>query len=335
MFFLIAESTGIYEYLMAPPLEGTILRSIGLQFQHHPWAGLRLWDLGQPFFMFISGVAMAFSYGKRWELGEEKSVTLRRALKRSWLLFLIGWALYFVLPVEGNPGGAFLLDMLPQLAFASLLAYLLMRRSWRAQISVSLGLLVLTEFLYRIWPVPGFDQPFTPDLNFGSWLDIQALGKLPVGHWVAFNIIPLAAFTIWGVVAGQMLRGPKAGSRKLRLLVVAGSGSIAAGLALSLVTPVIRRISTSSFVILAGGFCMLALALAFWIVESGLDRKWAAFFAIVGMNPLFIYLFSQSGGAAWLRGLVEPLTMGAFIWAGKWPAEFVTSLAALSLLRGL
>jgi predicted acyltransferase len=210
-----------------------------------------------------------------------------------------------------------------------------MSRPPRVQIYVSLGLLALTEFLYRIWPVPGFDQPFTPDRNFGSWLDIQVMGKLPVRHWVAFNIVPLAVFTIWGVVAGSMLRKPRAGSQKMRMLAAAGSGSVAAGLALSLVTPVIRRVSTSSFVILTGGLCLLALALAYWLVERGLDGKWATFFAIVGMNPLFIYLFTQSGGAAWLRGLAEPLTMGSFIWMGKWPAELITSLAVLSLLWSL
>ncbi len=83
MFFLIAEATGLYELLVAPAFEGTIVHTIGLQFQHHPWNGLRLWDLGQPFFMFISGVAMFFSYTRRWEEGERWRDSLLHALRRS------------------------------------------------------------------------------------------------------------------------------------------------------------------------------------------------------------------------------------------------------------
>src|SRR5207302_6959114 len=53
MFFLIAESTSIYDHLVDPALGGTVLSTIGTQFHHHPWNGLRFWDLIQPFFMFI------------------------------------------------------------------------------------------------------------------------------------------------------------------------------------------------------------------------------------------------------------------------------------------
>ena len=55
MFLLIGESTHIYDLLVAPALNGTLISTIGLQFHHHPWNGLRFWDLIQPFFMFIVG----------------------------------------------------------------------------------------------------------------------------------------------------------------------------------------------------------------------------------------------------------------------------------------
>ncbi|MGB8959564.1 MAG: hypothetical protein WCC00_11215, partial [Candidatus Aminicenantales bacterium] len=61
MFLLIGTATGFYDLLMAPALDGTILHTLGLQFRHTPWHGLTMFDLGQPFFMFISGVAMVFS----------------------------------------------------------------------------------------------------------------------------------------------------------------------------------------------------------------------------------------------------------------------------------
>ena len=47
MFLLIAESTGIYDLLIAPEFNGTFIGAIGTQFHHHPWNGLRFWDLAE------------------------------------------------------------------------------------------------------------------------------------------------------------------------------------------------------------------------------------------------------------------------------------------------
>lgn len=169
MFLLIAEATGIYELLVDPAVKGTFLQAIGTQFQHHPWNGLRFWDLIQPFFMFIVGVAMPFSYGKRWEQGAGWGATFRHALQRSFLLLLFGWALYCI-----EPGRLTfeLWNVLAQLSFTCLVAFLMMRRSAPTQIVFTLGLLVLTEALYRLWAAPGFSQAFVPDHNFGSYVDM-------------------------------------------------------------------------------------------------------------------------------------------------------------------
>src|SRR4030042_5513263 len=140
LFLLIGTATGFYDLLAAPALDGTTLHVLGLQFQPPPWHGLRLFDLGQPLFMFISGVAMVFSYEKRWERGESWGTTFGQALRRSFLLFALGWALYLVGSDAGSFKGAFLLDILPQLAFAGLVAFLLIGRPVQTQAGVALGL---------------------------------------------------------------------------------------------------------------------------------------------------------------------------------------------------
>lgn len=73
------------------------------------------------------------------------------------------------------------------------------------QISFSIGLLLLTELLYRCWWVNGLTQPFPPDKNFGAWMDLLLMRQLSGGHWVAINALPTAAHTIWDVIAGQLL----------------------------------------------------------------------------------------------------------------------------------
>lgn len=335
MFFLIAEATGLYNLLTDAGTRGAAFLAIGRQFQHHPWNGLRAWDLGQPFFMFISGLTMYFSYNRRWEKGERWVITFIHALRRSILLFSLGWAIYRIVPVEDNPHGAFLYDMLPQLAFASLVAFLMMRRSVSQQLMLAFGLIAITELLYRLWAMPGFDQPFVPGHNFGSYIDRLIMGGLSGGHWVAFNIVPSTAFVIWGVLVGRLLRRPGQQAHKIRTMLAIGLGGVAVGLALSSFTPIIRRICTNSFVIMSGGFCLLAFALAYWLMDVLKIRIGATFFVAVGMNPLFIYLFAQTGGADWLRQIAAPFSSGLFGWAGEWPAEFVAALVTLGLMWGI
>ena len=316
MFFLIGEATGIYRLLLAPQLGTGIIHFIGSQFSHHPWNGLRLWDLGQPLFMFISGVAMVFAYNKRWDRGEAWRASLGHALGRSFVLFVLGWAMSHISPMEDGPGNLFLVDVLPQLAFASLITFFLLKKPVRVQAGVALALLVVTELLYRLWPISGFDQPFVPDHNFGSFIDVSIFGSMSEGHWVSFNMIPAAAHTIMGSLAGQYLRDSKRQLKALKKLVLAGFLCAASGLLLSTMTPIIKRICTSSFVLVTGGLCFLALAFSFWLCPDG-NSKGPPILCGRRMNPIFIYTFALSGGGDWLRHISEPFVRGIFGWSGE------------------
>jgi predicted acyltransferase len=329
MFLLIGESTLLYEHLRDPRLGGTILHVIGTQLDHHPWAGLRFWDLVQPFFMFIVGVALVFSVVKREERGEERARITRHVIIRSLVLLLLGWALYCIGP--GRITFRFQ-NVLAQLGVTYPIAYFLMRRRPRTQLAWSLALIILTEIIYRVFWVPGYNQPFVPDHNFGSWVDMLISGELSADHWVSFNAIPTAAHTIWGVLAGQTLRSGLPPGKKIRVLAFAGFVGVAAGFALTAVSPMIKRICTSSFILASGGFCLLALAFSYWMIDVRGFRKGTAFFNIVGMNSLFIYLFTESGGTAWVTKLVRPFTMVLFGWTGALGAEIFMSLAAWAVL---
>jgi predicted acyltransferase len=329
MFLLIGESTLLYERLRDPSLGGSILHAIGTQLDHHPWNGLRFWDLVQPFFMFIVGVALALSTANREARGESRGRITRHAIRRAVLLLVIGWALYCIEP--GRITFRFQ-NVLAQLSVTYIIAYFMMRRPAREQIALSFGLILLTEVMYRVFWVPGFNQPFVPDHNFGSWVDMLISGELSAGHWVSFNAIPTTAHTIWGVLAGQWLMSKRPAAKKLMVLAVTGLLGVAAGFALNPMTPVIKRICTSSFVIASGGFCLLALAFCYWLVDVKGVRTGTAFFNIVGMNSLFIYIFTQTGATEWLSHLVRPFTNVSFGWTGHMSVEIATSLAAWALL---
>jgi predicted acyltransferase len=329
MFLLIGESTLLYEHLRDPGLGGTILHAIGTQLDHHPWAGLRCWDLVQPFFMFIVGVALAFSVAKREERGESRARITRHVIIRSLVLLFLGWALYCIGP--GRITFRFQ-NVLAQLGVTYPIAYFLMRRRPRTQIAWGFAFIIFTEVVYRVFWVPGYNQPFVPDHNFGSWVDMLISGELSAGHWVSFNAIPTAAHTIWGVLAGQLLMSGRPPKRKIAVLAGFGAAGVAAGFALTAVSPMIKRICTSSFVIASGGFCLLMLAFSYWLIDVRKFRKWAVFLNIVGMNSLFIYLFTESGGTTWVTRLVQPFTMGFAGWTGELGAEILTSFAAWAVL---
>lgn len=335
MFFLIAEAAGIYDLISLLVLNGSIIHAIGLQFQHHPWQGLRLWDLGQSFFMFISGAAMYFSYSRRWRAGQAWKATLVQALRRSAVLFALGWAIYRIRPVEESPHVAFLYDVLPQIALAGLFAFLVLRLSVRIQVFLSIGLLAATELLYRGWSYLAHTAPFGPGANFGSAVDCMIFGSALKENWVVFNVIPLTAFMIWGALSGRWLGSDAARGRKLGALILFGFGCVLAGIALSPITPIIRRIATSSFVLVGGGACLLALALAFWLVDVVKVGKRVPVFLAIGSNPIFIYLFAQTGGADWLRRLGLPFAGLAAGHVTPWLVELVSAMVAQALMCGL
>jgi predicted acyltransferase len=251
---------------------------------------------------------------------------LRHAIVRSLILLGLGVGDYVVaagyLTLE-------LWDVLAQLSVTYFVAFLLMRQSTRTQLLVTVGLLVLTEVLYRTWPVAGYNQPFTPDHNFGSWVDMLLMGKLSQGNWVAVNAIPTTAHTMWGVLAGQILRSERTPAQKIRVLLIAGMIGLALGYGLNPVTPIIKRICTTSFVIVSGGWCLIALAASYWIIDVKGWKRWAQFAMPFGMNPLFIYLFSELGGNGWLTHMVRPFTAGLERWAGTVLMGFVTALVVL------
>src|SRR5213593_4887221 len=329
MFFLIAEPTEIYAHLVDPALKGTMIGVIGTQFHHNPWNGLRFWDLIQPFFMFIVGVAMPVSIGKRWERGDSWAATFRHALQRSFWLLFFGWALYCI-----EPGRLTfeLWNVLAQLSFTYLVAFLMMRKSTQTQLVFTFALLLISELAYRLWPVPGFNEPFVPDHNFGSYVDLLLMGKLSRGHWVAFNAVPTTAHTMWGVLAGQLLMSNRPAGQKIKILATAGLIGVIVGYALDPVTPIVKRICTSSFVIVSGGWCLLALAFSYWLIDVKKVQRWSRVFTYVGMNSLFIYLFTNTGGSEWLEKIVKPFTMGFFAWSGVLSAKIITSLVLWWLL---
>jgi len=307
---LLLISGGVLRFFSAEEYEGTIAHVISTQFTHPEWEGFRFWDMIQPFFMFIVGVAIPFSIAKRLSRGQSWVKLTRHAATRSLVLILLG----VTLNAAGNGFNLTFQNVLAQIGITYFIAFILIRTKPSVQLMVSIGLIALTEILYRLFPMES-GQPFVMGKTFGDYIN-QIIAPGSSGHWASFNAVPTAAHTIWGALCGQLLRKEFSDNRKLSILVVGGLAVLATGYALTFVSPIIKRICTSSFVFLSGGFAILALALVYWIIDMKNHKRWAEFGVVVGMNPIFIYLFASSIKSIVYR-FAEPWAKLIFSWTSE------------------
>lgn len=332
MVLLALESTELYEHLLKTT-EGNFLNGFFLQFFHHPWNGLRFWDLIQPGFMYMAGAAMAYSLHKQKEHGFTWEQSFKKILKRCGWLFFWGVLDY---AVRKDGLSLELWDVLTQLSFTTLVAFLIFQWSNTAQIVFCAGLLLLTEVLYRFTHIPNFDQPFTDQHNFGNYVDVLLMNKINPGGWVAINCIPTAVHTIAGTLTGKLLLQ---GKHKLKTMVTWALICLALGYGLDMagLTPVIKRIATSSFTLASLGWCLLGLALCYWWIDIKDHKKHLKFFTIVGMNSLFIYLFFEIVGARWFNGYISAISTGilGFINTPETLSQIISSLCIFALEWGL
>lgn len=306
MVLLALESAELFS-VISHASEGTWFHYITMEFQHHPWNGLRFWDLIQPGFMFMAGVAMSYSINRQRKEGIPWSASFKKALRRSGWLFFWGVLDYAV----RKTGLSFeLWDVLTQLSFTMLVAFLIFDFSTRTQILICLGILLLTEILYRFTNVPGFDQPFTDQHNFGNYVDLLLMNKINSGGWVAINCIPTAVHTIAGALVGKLLQSDR--TDKIKTLLIWAGICLVAGFGLDWlhITPIIKRIATSSFTLASLGWCLLGLAFCYWWIDIKDHKKHLLFFTVIGMNSIFIYLFFEIVGHRWFNDYVSAVTNG-------------------------
>ena len=330
MILLAAEACGLYNAL-AEAFPSGLAHAIVSQFFHHEWHGLLAWDLVQPGFMLMAGSSLYISTTRKFERGISWSENLKSVASRSLKLFLFGAALHCV--YAGRLVWE-LWNVLTQLSIATLIAYLIIRWTSIQQLLFSLGLLLLTELLYRMINIPGYDQPFVLGHNFGTYFDMLIMGKDSSGGWVAFNFVPTAAHTIWGVLAGKLLVNGQPSSTQIRKMLFAGIAALLAGYFLDWthITPIIKRISTSSFVLVSGGYIILFMTLLRWLIDIRGHDRFAWIFVVIGMNPIFIYLFFETIGKQWFNSTVAIFVGGSLEIIGFSPTLTAIAVALTSLL---
>ena len=262
---------------------------LAFQVDHVEWEWFSVWDLIQPSFIFIVGVAMPFAFAIRSGRGETRASQFKHVAKRSLTLLIIGmWIVW----VHMDRVTLNFITVLQQIAIAYFFAFFVLGRGWKVQGLTALAILVAHHLLFQFGPGHGAEI-YAKNANFASWLDYTLLGTYNAGGYTSFNAFSSIATVILGIMAGEMIHSDNAESKKVVWMVVTGVALIAAGAALSPVIPVVKRIWTSSWTLFAGGWAFLLLACFYWLIEVKGWRKWCFMFQVVGMNSIAIYVFHQ------------------------------------------
>ena len=334
MFLLIGESTRLFSHL-AGFSDCVIINFISTQLHHHEWNGLRFWDLIQPFFMTIVGVAIPFAIAARKKKGDSDRSILLHALKRSFILLLLGWSIYCIGP--GKIVWRFQ-NVLAQLSVTYLVAFLLVNKSVKIQLSFTLIILLLIDLAYRFFPLEGFNQPWVPYKNMGAWFNQLVEGTEKTSIWATLNFVSTTAHTVWGALVGKLLISKKSSGEKLKILCAAGVICLLIGFGLDWlqITPIIKKIATSSFVFASGGWTLLAIAFSYWLIDvKKIFVNGSLFFRIVGMNCIAIYVFFEIGGAGLLYKAFAAFPASLLAWAGTTTVGIATSLIVWAAQWGM
>ena len=136
---------------------------------------------------------------------------------------------------------------------------------------------------------------YEPGLNVSDHCDFQYLPGRKWDHFYdpegCLSTIPAVVTGLLGVFAGLLLQNRSVRDhRKITLLVCFGLAAVVLGWLWNFQFPVIKKIWTSSYVLVAGGYSALLLAAFYWIVDVLRFQRWCQPFVWMGMNSITIYL---------------------------------------------
>jgi predicted acyltransferase len=263
---------------------------------HAKWHGWTPTDLIFPFFLFIMGVAMSFSLVARQEAGTQRTVLLRKALKRSVVIIALGLLMsgfprYHVATMR-FPG------VLQRIGLVYALASAIVLYTRPSGIALACGALLLVYWaLMSVVPVPGFGPGvLTPEGNLGAYIDRAVFGShLYRTTWDPEGLLsslPAVATTLTGVLTGGLLRSGRQRVDITGSLFVWGWVAIVLGLAWTPWFPINKNLWTSSYVLFTTGAALHTFGVCYWLIEVKERRAWAHPAVVFGVNAIAVFVLS-------------------------------------------
>ncbi len=293
-FMIIVNTPGNYATTFSPLL-------------HAQWHGFTPTDLVFPSFLFAVGNALSFVMPK-WNSFSQSQV-LFKIFKRSALIFLLGYLMYWFPFFQPDQSGnwhfkAFedtrVLGVLQRIALCYCIAALMLY-----YLKLKTAFIIAVLILIAYWPLMQFLGDVTDPLsltgNVALSFDKAVLGDrhLYHGEGVAFDpegilsTLPAIANVIGGAMGGYFLQQKGKTYEALTKLLLAGFALFTIAYFWHLLFPINKKLWTSSFVVLTVGLDCIIIAAILYIINFMHKTRWTWFFDVFGKNPLFIYLLSE------------------------------------------
>jgi predicted acyltransferase len=302
------------------------------QLSHSQWEGFTFCDLIFPLFVFLTGLSIPLSLARIIRQSGIGAAHLRIARR---FVVLYGLGVFYYGGLSRAWPDVRLVGVLQRIAFCYLFVSLIFCHfRLKGMILICATVLIGYWALMTFVPVPGIGAGCLEEgRNVASYVDEHYLpGRRINGTWDPeglLSTLPAVGTCLLGVFSGMLLKAQSMGERKkLVILVVAGMAGVALGFSWGLQFPVIKKLWTSSYVLVAGGYSCLLLAFFYLVIDVWQLRKWAQPFVWIGMNALALYLAYQIID---FRGLAMRLVGGNMkAWAGRY-GDLLVCLVAVGL----
>lgn len=268
--------------------------------KHTHWNGITPTDLIAPFFLFIVGVSITFSYTKRLEAGVSPGKLYPKLISRSIKIFAVGMFLN-------------ILGLFPDFSFADIryagtlhriaivflvCGIIFLKTKWKTQAVIGAVILVVYWLVIYLIPTPGYGKVMLErGINIAAWIDNEYMpGRLYQGNWDPEGILstfPSIVTGITGMLAGTLLLKIKSQEYKVLYLFLFGFLSTILGVVWNWVFPLNENLWTSSFVLFTSGLASMTLASSILVVDILNYRKYAQFGVIYGSNAISIYVLAD------------------------------------------
>ena len=307
-FMIIVNNPGSWNFTYAP-------------LKHAAWEGCSPTDLVFPFFVFIVGLSMVFSFSRI--ASQEKSQIALKILKRTALIFLVGLFLNWFPFFHKHISDLRIMGVLQKIALSyggAAFIVLYAKKEWLPYIAG----FILLFYWWILWYFGGA-QPYGLEGNVVRTVDLAIFGEshlysgfrlplaevgLPFDPEGLLGCIPSIGTVLLGYVFGRRILLQKSKSILLREYVISGASLVVLGLIWGQFFPIIKALWTSSYVLYTAGLALLLFAILIYVIDIAKLSKWAYPFRVFGLNPLFSYALS---------GLVVKLFMYAFKFGGSNP----------------
>jgi predicted acyltransferase len=291
------------------------------QLGHAEWNGWTFTDWIFPFFLFICGMSMTMSLGRRAQAGDDKPALLLQLFKRAAIIFLIGFLLNLI--PYFNFGAVRIPGVLQRIALCTMMAApIVVYFNWRQQCVWIAVLLATYTMLMLCVPVPDMQGHIAagvlePGRDVGAFVDRWLLG----GHlWVksktwdpegVVSTLPALCSQLFGVLLGNWLATSHDKAVKTVWMLLAGLLCLWIGAIFDvLIMPINKSLWSTSYAIFMTGWALLVFAAFYWLIDANPSAKlreraqrWLQPFTIYGMNALFI--FALSGFVAKMLGYIK------------------------------